>query len=114
MVVHAEISPLTTVGAVHLTVSDIGRSVEYHRRIVGLEVLERSSGHASLGCGGRELLVLAAHRGRRRSTLRELRRDAWSLAALPTPNTQDVDPQRRRTAWLTFVAGYGATCRVVR
>jgi len=54
VVVQAEISPLTTVGAVHLTVSDIGRSVECHRRVVALEVLEEA-GHASLGCGGRPL-----------------------------------------------------------
>jgi catechol 2,3-dioxygenase len=65
MLVDAEISPLTTVGAVHLTVSNLDRSVDYHRRIVGLELLERSGGQASLGCGGRELLGLFEERGAR-------------------------------------------------
>lgn len=54
-----EISPLTTIGAVHLTVSDLERSLEYYRRAVGLSVLESAAGRASLGVGGRELLVLA-------------------------------------------------------
>jgi catechol 2,3-dioxygenase len=63
VVVDAGISPLTRVGPVYLTVSSLDRSVEYHRRIVGLELLERSDGRASLGCGGRELLVLVEERG---------------------------------------------------
>ncbi len=56
--VRAEISPLTTVGSVHLTVSQLERSLDYYRRSVGLQVLAASAGRASLGTGGRELLVL--------------------------------------------------------
>jgi catechol 2,3-dioxygenase len=59
----AEISPSTTVGAVHLTVSDIARSVDYYREVVGLQLLERADGHASLGAGERELLVLVEETG---------------------------------------------------
>lgn len=60
-----EISPLTTMGAVHLTVSDLERSLEYYRHVVGLSVLEAGTGRASLGAGRRELLVLAEEPGAR-------------------------------------------------
>jgi catechol 2,3-dioxygenase len=56
--VTAALSPSTTVGAVHLTVSQLGRSLQYYREAVGLEVLEEDAGRASLGIGGRELLCL--------------------------------------------------------
>ena len=58
-----EISPLTTVGAVHLTVSDLERSVGYYRETFGLEVVVSEDGHASLGARGRELLVLVEEPG---------------------------------------------------
>jgi catechol 2,3-dioxygenase len=54
----AGLSASTTVGAVHLTVSDLERSLGYYRTSVGLEVLEQGGGRASLGAGGRELLGL--------------------------------------------------------
>jgi catechol 2,3-dioxygenase len=54
----AELSPLTTVGAVHLTVAQLERSVDYYREVVGLEILDQSFGRASLGVDGRELLGL--------------------------------------------------------
>ncbi len=60
-----EISPETAVGAVHLTVSDLERAVVYHRSVVGLDVLDLDGGRASLGAGGRELLVLVEEPGAR-------------------------------------------------
>ena len=54
----AELSPATTVGAVHLTVAQLQRSMAYYREVVGLEILEQGAGRASLGVGGRELLGL--------------------------------------------------------
>lgn len=60
-----EISPLTTVGAVHLTVSDLDRSLDYYRDAIGLRVLEAGAGRASLGAGERELLVLTEQPGAR-------------------------------------------------
>jgi catechol 2,3-dioxygenase len=63
----AEISPLTHLGAVHLTVSDLDRSVGYYRTTVGLELLEERRERASLGAGGRELLVLVEQTGARPS-----------------------------------------------
>jgi len=59
------IAPQSTVGAVHLTVSDLGRSLDYYRGAVGLAVLEEGPGRASLGADGRELLVLVEERGAR-------------------------------------------------
>jgi catechol 2,3-dioxygenase len=60
-----EVSPRTSVGAVHLTVSDLGRSLGYYQASVGLEVLEEGAGRASLGAGGRKLLVLVEEPGAR-------------------------------------------------
>jgi catechol 2,3-dioxygenase len=61
----ALISPDTTIGPVHLTVGELKRSLDYYRRVVGLEVLEAHDGRASLGAGGRELLVLVEEPGAR-------------------------------------------------
>jgi catechol 2,3-dioxygenase len=52
-------------GPVHVTVSDLGRSVDHYREAVGLEVLERGAGSARLGAGGVELLVLVEKPGAR-------------------------------------------------
>jgi catechol 2,3-dioxygenase len=63
-----ELPPATTVGAVHLTVSDLERSLEYYTRAVGLEIRDRGSGQASLGVGSRELLYLVEDPGARPAT----------------------------------------------
>jgi catechol 2,3-dioxygenase len=44
-----EIAPATHLGAVELSVSDLDRSLEYWQRVVGLRVLGRENGSASLG-----------------------------------------------------------------
>jgi catechol 2,3-dioxygenase len=59
----AEISPQTGLGAVHLTVADLERSVAYYRRSIGLELLRQGDGSASIGAAGRELLVLVEQPG---------------------------------------------------
>jgi catechol 2,3-dioxygenase len=59
----AEISPETRMGAVHLTVSDLERSLDYYRVAIGLELLRRENGRASLGAGTRELVVLVEEPG---------------------------------------------------
>jgi catechol 2,3-dioxygenase len=56
--VTAGISPRATVGSVHLTVSDLERSLVYYRDSIGLRVLEQHGGRARLGVEERELLVL--------------------------------------------------------
>ena len=57
------ISPAARVGAVHLTVSDLERSLAYYQQAVGLRVIERDGDRASLGAGRRELLVLLEEPG---------------------------------------------------
>src|SRR5713226_158982 len=44
-----EIAPGTRMGAVELSVSDLDRSLDYWQRVVGLRVLARENGFASLG-----------------------------------------------------------------
>ena len=61
----AQISPLAHPGPVHLTVSELGRSLDYYRTAIGLELLDAGAGRASLGAGGRELLTLVEAPGAR-------------------------------------------------
>jgi catechol 2,3-dioxygenase len=63
--VAVELSPSTTVGAVQLTVSDLEQSLRYYRTSIGLDLHEQGGGRASLGAGGRELLVIVEHAGAR-------------------------------------------------
>src|ERR687888_2279805 len=53
----------TRMGPVHLTVSDLDRSLEYYRTVIGLDVLEQGSGRASLGADSTELLGLVEESG---------------------------------------------------
>jgi catechol 2,3-dioxygenase len=57
------IPPATHMGAVHLTVADLDRSLEYYRRSIGLDVLDRADGRATLGAGGTRLLELVEEAG---------------------------------------------------
>src|SRR3954453_4512803 len=52
------IAPETRMGSVHLAVSDLGRSLDYYQRLVGLQVHERDDASARLGAGGEDLVVL--------------------------------------------------------
>lgn len=61
----SELSPSTALGAVHLTVADLERSLAYYRSAIGLDVLAQENGTASLGAGGLELLVLVEEPGAR-------------------------------------------------
>jgi catechol 2,3-dioxygenase len=62
---HATIADAASVGAVHLTVSDLQRSLDYYRDQIGLTLLEQGGGEASLGAGDRELLHLVEQPGAR-------------------------------------------------
>ena len=53
----------TRMGPVHLTVSDLERSLDYYRKVVGLDVLEQGAGRASLGADSTELLRLVEQPG---------------------------------------------------
>jgi catechol 2,3-dioxygenase len=63
--VPTDLPPRTALGAVHLTASDLERSLAYYRRAIGLELLGQDDRVASLGAGGTELLVLVEEPGAR-------------------------------------------------
>jgi catechol 2,3-dioxygenase len=60
---HAEIAAATRMGAVHLVVSDLERSLGYYESAVGLSIREHGDGRALLGAGGDDLLVLIEQPG---------------------------------------------------
>lgn len=60
---HGEIAPATSVGAVHMTVADLARSLAFYDRVFGMEKLGGEDGRATLGAAGRELLVLVEEPG---------------------------------------------------
>ncbi|MGH3001165.1 MAG: VOC family protein [Gaiellaceae bacterium] len=53
----------TRMGAVHLAVSDLERSIGYYRDAIGLSVIGENGGEASLGASGAELLHLVEEPG---------------------------------------------------
>src|SRR3954454_14694940 len=63
-----DIPPDTRMGAVHLSVSDLGRSIAYYESVIGLLVHSRDAGRAALGTGGEDLLVLSERPGARPAT----------------------------------------------
>jgi catechol 2,3-dioxygenase len=59
------IHPATRIGAVHLVVADLDRSVSFYQEAIGLDVHRREGGMAALGVGERDLLVLLERPGAR-------------------------------------------------
>ncbi|HEX5859896.1 MAG TPA: VOC family protein [Microbacterium sp.] len=59
----AELPAGTRLGPVHLTISDLPRSLDYYSAVLGLRVHSRDDRGAALGVGDRELLVLVEERG---------------------------------------------------
>ncbi len=86
-------------GAVHLTVSDLDRSVAFYRDAIGLRLHRRDDPVAAMGVGGEDLVVLHEEPGARRAgrhaglyhyallypSREELARAALRLAATRTP-----------------------------
>jgi len=58
----AEIAPDTTMGPVHLTVADLGRSISFYEQAVGLTIRGRADGTVTLGSDC-DLLVLMERPG---------------------------------------------------
>jgi catechol 2,3-dioxygenase len=58
------IDPATRIGAVHLTISDLNRSIEFYESRLGFRLLQRDASTARLGAAGghSELLVLTESR----------------------------------------------------
>jgi catechol 2,3-dioxygenase len=61
--VRAELPPDTRMGAVHLSVADLARSIAYYETQIGLVVHSRADGRVQLGTGGADLLVLTEESG---------------------------------------------------
>jgi catechol 2,3-dioxygenase len=57
------IPPDTRMGAVHLTVASLERSLDYYRASIGLDVLAQDGGRATLGAGETRLLELVEEPG---------------------------------------------------
>jgi catechol 2,3-dioxygenase len=53
-------------GAVGLSVRDLGRSLDFYRSAIGLDLLDEGAGRADLGVGGRRLLAFEERRGAKR------------------------------------------------
>ena len=62
----ATLPATTTLGAVHLTVTDLDRAVDHYTNRLGFRVHSRAGNEARLGAGARDLLVLAGDPGARR------------------------------------------------
>ncbi|HEY3543471.1 MAG TPA: VOC family protein [Gaiellaceae bacterium] len=60
-----EIAAATRMGPVELSVSDLERSLDYWQNTVGLGLLSRDDGRASLGAGSRELIRFVEEPGAR-------------------------------------------------
>ena len=59
----AAVPPDTRMGAVHLSVADLARSIAYYESAIGLRVHDRADDRASFGTGGEDLLVLREEPG---------------------------------------------------
>lgn len=53
-----KLHPETNLGHVHLTISDMQRSVDFYQRSLGFQLHRQENGTAHLGAGGDDLLVL--------------------------------------------------------
>jgi catechol 2,3-dioxygenase len=58
-----KLDPLTELGFVSLTVSDLRRSVEFYQRSLGFKLHGKDGVTAYLGTGGRDLLIVTEHPG---------------------------------------------------
>jgi catechol 2,3-dioxygenase len=59
----AAIDPATEVGLLSLTVADLERSLAFYTQAIGLALLERADGRATLGVAGEPLLLLTEQPG---------------------------------------------------
>jgi catechol 2,3-dioxygenase len=59
------IHPATRLGAVHLTVADLERSLAFYQAVLGFQVQARGAGTADLGAGREALVVLTEEPGAR-------------------------------------------------
>ena len=60
---NTKLHPDTSLGYVHLTVSDLERSLSFYQNSLGFQLHRRADGTAYLGAGGEHLLVLSEQPG---------------------------------------------------
>ncbi len=114
------IHPNTTLGAVHLTVSNLERLLDWYQRVFGFQVHRRKGDTAHLGAGREDLLVLTERPGARRvrgttglyhyavllPSRRELARAIGRLFSLHYPN-YPTDHVMTQTTYLDDPEGNG-------
>lgn len=61
-----EIDPLTRLGAVHLTVADLDRQLQFHQEVLGFKLHWREGSEAGLGAGGEDLFHFTELKGAKR------------------------------------------------
>lgn len=74
----------TKLGYVHLTISDMQRSVDFYQRSLGFQIHRQESGKTYLGAGGEDLLALTEISG----TVRIPRRSGLYHFAILSPSRQ--------------------------
>jgi catechol 2,3-dioxygenase len=108
-------------GAVHLTVSDLDRSVAFYEGAIGLKLHRRKGGVAAMGVGEEDLIVLYEEPGVRRAgrhaglyhyallfpSREELARAALRLAATKTPIQGTSDHGTHEAIYLPDPDGNG-------
>jgi catechol 2,3-dioxygenase len=115
------LAPGTRLGAVHVVVSDLERSLVLYRDVLGLHVHRREDGLAALGAGAEDVVVLHEQPGARRAgrhaglyhvallypTREELGRVAMRLAASRTPIQGASDHGTHEAIYLADPDGNG-------
>ncbi len=74
----------TELGIVHLNIADLGRSLDFYQRVIGLEALEEGKDTALLGAGELAILALTEMPGAKKY----LRRSGLYHFAILTPSRQ--------------------------
>jgi catechol-2,3-dioxygenase len=96
-------------GAVHLTVPDLGRSVAFYQNVIGLRLHRSEDSVAAMGAGGEDLVVLHEEAGARHASRHaglyhyallfpsreELAHAALRLAVTKTPIQGAPGPRRQ-------------------
>jgi catechol 2,3-dioxygenase len=117
----ARLPPTLRLGAVHLTVADLDRSIAFYEEAIGLRLQRREIPVAAMGVGEEDLLVLYEEPGARRAgrhaglyhyallfpSREELARAALRLAATRTPIQGASDHGTHEAIYLPYPDGNG-------
>src|SRR3954467_14549555 len=90
----APLAETTRLGAVHLTVTDLDRSVAFYQDAIGLRLHRREDPVAAIGAGGEDLVVLVEEQTARRAG----RHAGLYHVALLSPTRDALAPPPQRLA----------------